>query len=314
MEARLNELETRFRSLELAGVASGSQEKLAAAEPPSVATASGPPAAARAAGRRINGTARNSAAEGRARTIGIINGDLEGRGPAPQRSPGREGGAAQQGSRAVKRRHMRTVADVETLTQLNSTQAALKESNLKCASLEETLHSQQQELEERHKRELMKQEEGFNEKLLVIEEEFERRLEGEKKRFNERREALRQQLFRQETNFKKLLEEEQHKYNEEMVKKEESMKRQLLTQEETNNKMLADVCQRWEKTAQKWVQMREELEQESQRSRQEEQEKTKEELQRLSEAILQLELQVSKKKKRKCFWRWICKRMRFWKR
>uniref|UniRef100_A0A674N6L4 SGNH hydrolase-type esterase domain-containing protein n=1 Tax=Takifugu rubripes TaxID=31033 RepID=A0A674N6L4_TAKRU len=46
MEARLSELETRFRSLELAGVASSSQGKLAAAEPPSVATASGPPAAA----------------------------------------------------------------------------------------------------------------------------------------------------------------------------------------------------------------------------------------------------------------------------
>ncbi|TWW62345.1 hypothetical protein D4764_04G0009920 [Takifugu flavidus] len=46
MEARLSELETRFRSLELAGVASGSQDKLAAAELPSVATASCPPAAA----------------------------------------------------------------------------------------------------------------------------------------------------------------------------------------------------------------------------------------------------------------------------
>uniref|UniRef100_A0A674NYA5 SGNH hydrolase-type esterase domain-containing protein n=1 Tax=Takifugu rubripes TaxID=31033 RepID=A0A674NYA5_TAKRU len=46
MEARLSDLETRFRSLELAGVPSSSQDKLAAAEPPSVATASGPPAAA----------------------------------------------------------------------------------------------------------------------------------------------------------------------------------------------------------------------------------------------------------------------------
>ncbi|TWW73407.1 Transposon TX1 uncharacterized 82 kDa protein ORF 1 [Takifugu flavidus] len=46
MEARLSELETRFRSLELAGVASGSHEKLAAAEPPSVASANGAPAAA----------------------------------------------------------------------------------------------------------------------------------------------------------------------------------------------------------------------------------------------------------------------------
>ncbi|TWW73820.1 trichohyalin-like isoform X1 [Takifugu flavidus] len=220
-------------------------------------------------------------------------------------------------SRAVKRRHMRTVADVETLTQLNTTQAALKESNLKCASLEETLHSQQQEKEERHKRELMEQEEGFNQKLLVNEEEFERKLEEEKQRFDEKKEALRQQLFRQDDKFKKLLEEEQYKYHEKIFEKEESMKQQLLTQEETHNKMLADVCQRWETTSQKWVQMRELLEQkilESQRLRQEEQEKTKEELQRLSEAILQLELQISKKKKRKCFWRRICKRMRFWKR
>ncbi|TWW57364.1 hypothetical protein D4764_07G0000830 [Takifugu flavidus] len=46
MEARCSELETRFCSLELAGVASGRQGKLAAAELPSVATASGPPGAA----------------------------------------------------------------------------------------------------------------------------------------------------------------------------------------------------------------------------------------------------------------------------
>ncbi|TWW73873.1 trichohyalin-like [Takifugu flavidus] len=219
-------------------------------------------------------------------------------------------------SRAVERRHMRTVAHMETLTQLNTSQAALKESNLKCASLEETLHSQQQEKEERHKRKLMEQEEGFNQKLLVIEEEFVRKLEEDKQRFDEEKEALRQQLFLKEKKFNKLLEEEQNKYNEMIVDKEESMKQQLLTQEETYNKMLADVCQRWERTSQKCVHMREELEQkvlESQRLRQEEQERTKEDLQRLSEAILQLELQVLKKKKKKSFWRWVCKRMRFWK-
>ncbi|XP_056912762.1 trichohyalin-like isoform X2 [Takifugu flavidus] len=218
-------------------------------------------------------------------------------------------------SRAVKRHQMRTVAHMETLTQLNTTQAALKESNLKCASLEETLHSQQQEKEERHKRKLMKQEEGFNQKLLVTEEEFVRKLEEEKHRFDEEKEALRQQLFLKEKKFNKLLEEEQNKYNEMIVDKEESMKQQLLTQEETYNKMLADVCQRWERTSQKCVQMREELEQkvlESQRLRQEEQERTKEDLQRLSEAILQLE--VLKKKKKKSFWRWISKKMNFWKR
>uniref|UniRef100_A0A674MI37 SGNH hydrolase-type esterase domain-containing protein n=1 Tax=Takifugu rubripes TaxID=31033 RepID=A0A674MI37_TAKRU len=44
--AKICEPETRFRSLELAGAASGSQENLAAADPPSVATASGTPAAA----------------------------------------------------------------------------------------------------------------------------------------------------------------------------------------------------------------------------------------------------------------------------
>ncbi|TWW73590.1 hypothetical protein D4764_15G0009840 [Takifugu flavidus] len=70
------------------------------------------------------------------------------------------------------------------------------------------------------------------------------------------------------------------------------MKQQLLTKEETYNKMLADVCQRWERTAQTWVQMREELEQKIQEGkwlRQEDEQKTKEELQRLSEAIIQLE-------------------------
>ncbi|TWW71429.1 hypothetical protein D4764_17G0009120 [Takifugu flavidus] len=147
-------------------------------------------------------------------------------------------------SRAVKRGQMRTVAHVETLTQLNSTQAALKESNLKCASLEETLHSQQQEKEERHRRELIEQEEGFHQKLLVIEEEFETKLEEEKHRFNEEKEALRQQLFLQQEKFKKLLDEEKHKYNEKIIKIEESMKQQLVAKEQNFNRMVADVYQR----------------------------------------------------------------------
>ncbi|TWW63992.1 trichohyalin-like [Takifugu flavidus] len=214
-------------------------------------------------------------------------------------------------SKAVKRRQMRTVAHVETLTLLNSTQAALKESKLKCASLEETLHSQQQEKEERRRRELMEQEEGLNHKLLVIEEELERQLEEEKQRNNEEKEAMRQQLFRQEEKFKKLLDEERHKYDEKIVENEESLKQQLMAQEENFNKMLADVCQRWESTAQKWAQKNEELEhrfQESLSLRQHEEEENKEELQRLSEAILQLELQVLKKQEKKSFWRW-----KFWK-
>ncbi|TWW53029.1 hypothetical protein D4764_0258610 [Takifugu flavidus] len=72
--------------------------------------------------------------------------------------------------------------------------------------------------------------------------------------------------------------------------------------------MLADVYQRWESTAQTWVQMKEDLEQnikESQRLREHEEAKTKEEIQRLSEAILQLELQVSKKQEKKSFCRWF---------
>ncbi|TWW79091.1 hypothetical protein D4764_10G0001210 [Takifugu flavidus] len=214
-------------------------------------------------------------------------------------------------SRAVKRRRMRTVAHVETLTQLNTTQAALKESNLKCASLEETLQTQQQEIEERCSRELTEQEEGLRHKLLGIEEEFKGKLEEERQRSYEEKEALRQQLFLQEEKFKKLLDEEQLKYAEKVMELEESTKQQLLIKEETFNKMLADVCQRWDSTAQKWAQMNEELEHkflESQRLRQHEEEKNKEELQRLSEAILQLELQVSKKKEKKCFWRW-----KFWK-
>ncbi|TWW71676.1 hypothetical protein D4764_16G0001730 [Takifugu flavidus] len=191
-------------------------------------------------------------------------------------------------SRAVKRR---TVAHVETLTLLGITQTALKESKLKCASLEETLHSQQQEKEERCRRELTEQEEGLNHKLLVIEDEFERNLEEEKQRFNEEKEAMRQQLFLQEEKFKKLVDEEQRKYDEKILEKEESIKQQLLAKEENFNKMVADVYQRWESTAQKSVQKREELEhkfQDSQSLRQHEEEKNKEELQRLSEAILQL--------------------------
>ncbi|TWW67134.1 hypothetical protein D4764_02G0001750 [Takifugu flavidus] len=94
------------------------------------------------------------------------------------------------------------------------------------------------------------------------------------------------------------------------------MKQQLVVKEENFNRMLADVHQRWERTAQTWVQMNEELEhkfEESQRFRQQEEAKNKEELQRLSEAILQLELQVSKKQEKKSFCGWIRKKMRFWK-
>ncbi|TWW66795.1 hypothetical protein D4764_20G0008270 [Takifugu flavidus] len=147
-------------------------------------------------------------------------------------------------------------------------------------------------------------EEGLNHKLLVIEEEFERKLEEEKQRFNKEKEAMRQQLFLKEEKFKKLLDEEQ-------ILEKESMKQQLLAKEENFNKMLADVCQRWESTAQKWAQKKEELKhkfQEGQSLRQHEEEKNKEELQRLSEAILQLELQVSKRQKNKSFWIW-----KFWK-
>ncbi|TWW74167.1 hypothetical protein D4764_14G0001680 [Takifugu flavidus] len=94
------------------------------------------------------------------------------------------------------------------------------------------------------------------------------------------------------------------------------MKQQLLAKEQNFNKMLADVYQRWESTAQTWVQMKEELEhkfQESQRLREHEEAKTREELQRLSEANLQLELQVSKKQEKKSFCRWFWKKMKFWK-
>ncbi|XP_056873507.1 GRB10-interacting GYF protein 2-like isoform X2 [Takifugu flavidus] len=219
-------------------------------------------------------------------------------------------------SRAVKRRQMRTVAHVEALTLLNRTQAALKESELKCASLEETLHSQQQENEETHRRELMEQEEGLNQKLLVIQEEFERKLQEERQRSHEEKEAMRQQLFLEEKKFQKVLDDEKQKYNEKILQKEELMKQQLVVKEENFNRMLADVHQRWERTAQTWFQMNEELEHkinESQRFRQHEEAKNKEELQRLSEAILQLELQVSKKREKKGFCRWIQKKMRFWK-
>ncbi|XP_056873584.1 probable cyclin-dependent serine/threonine-protein kinase DDB_G0278487 [Takifugu flavidus] len=162
----------------------------------------------------------------------------------------------------------------------------------------------------------MEQEEGLNQKLLVIQEEFERKLQEERQRSHEEKEAMRQQLFLEEKKFQKVLDEEKQKYNEKILQKEELMKHQLVVKEENFNRMLADVHQRWERTAQTWVQMNEELEHkinESQRFRQHEEAKNKEEIQRLSEAILQLELQVSKKQKKKSFCGWIWKKMRFWK-
>lgn len=189
--------------------------------------------------------------------------------------------------RAVKRRRMRTVAHVEILRQLNTSEVALKESNLKCASLQ----SQLQEIKGTQGKELMEQEEGWKHKLLVIEEEFEKKLEEQNQKSNEENEALREQLIQQQEKFEKLLEEEENKYHERIREKEQSWKQELFNMEQT----LADVTQRWEQADQKWVQMREELEdklKESNRFRQEEAEETAE-LQRLTEAVLHLEVRCS---------------------
>lgn len=95
---------------------------------------------------------------------------------------------------AVEKRRMRTVTHVETLAELDSTQAELKESQVKCAALEESLQKMLKDKEESHQKDVKEKQETVKQ----MEEEYKRE---QKKR--------------------------QQNYEEELQKKEEAMRREL---------------------------------------------------------------------------------------
>lgn len=143
----------------------------------------------------------------------------------------------------------------------------LDESKLQFAALEEAIDKQLQKREKLQRRELLKEcrRDGWRHQLHAIDEGCERELEELQQAFNREKDAMRLKLLLQEEQLKKQLEEEQHKY-EELVEKEESMKQQLLDKEEVN-RLLTEVCQQWESSAQQWAQKQRELKEQPQQSR-----------------------------------------------
>lgn len=87
---------------------------------------------------------------------------------------------------------------------MTGNEAALKESTLKCAALEESLQRQLKEKEESHRREVKEREGSVKH---VKDKEFQKRLQENKKKLNEdlneKVEAMRQELLLIGEDFKK---------------------------------------------------------------------------------------------------------------
>lgn len=173
--------------------------------------------------------------------------------------------------RAVRKRRMRTVAHVDNLALLTSTQVALEDSKLKCAALQEALQKHLQEKEELRWREQLKEDRTKPQRhqLYVIDGGFESELEDQQQSFNQEKEAMRLKLLLQEEQSNRQREEKQHEYEQQLLEKEEWMKQQLLDMEGKFNELLEDVRWQWESRAQKEKELKEKL-QESNQLRQEE--------------------------------------------
>lgn len=196
-------------------------------------------------------------------------------------------------SRTLRKLNMRTLIHVETLAELSSTEEALKESELKRLSLEESV-SRLQERDEDHQRELNEKEESLKQKMK---EEHEREFEKLQKTFEEelqkKEDSIREELSQRQEIFKGELRELEEKYEDNILEREECMRRQLLEQEAAHQTLLAEVCQKLEAKAQQRALEMRELEnqlQEGIEMRKRQEEKTAEEIQRLSEALSHLQV------------------------
>lgn len=245
-------------------------------------------------------------------------------------------------SNAVLKSKTRTVVHVETVAELSSLQDALKESQRKCAALDESLHTKLQEREENHQRELRKKEESVKQ---MMEEEYEKKLEERQQKFNEdlqrKEEAMRQERFLLQEKFAKQQIDREKQLEEVISKKEEWLEEQLRKREEDFSDQLTAMLMHWMRRTKEMCEHQNELEdllQESIRKRDQEEEKIKEEIHSLSEEMSQLQvrpvnlsssfkqfsmiikikkrnffflqLQMEKKKKKKCFLRRLWDRLK----
>lgn len=195
---------------------------------------------------------------------------------------------------AVKTRQSKTVEHTETLAKIADTRAALNESNLKCAALEEALQRQLQEKEESYRREEKEREESVKREKK---EEFQRKLQEKQNKFNQnlqiKEETMRQELRLLEEKFEKEHKEMQKQYETKISEREEWMKEKLLHFEESVNEQLSKTFQQWMSRAEHWGLRQKELEiqlQESTRRRQQEEERRRDDIQRLSAEIFHLQV------------------------
>ncbi|TWW79662.1 hypothetical protein D4764_10G0006920 [Takifugu flavidus] len=176
-------------------------------------------------------------------------------------------------SRSTKRRQIRTVAHMDTLTQLNQARADLTVSQDRCADLEEKLRSgtndSHQSPEHRDHVELSKKEEA----LELQFSEKEKQMEA----------WMRQRLIGVQEEFQRKLLEEKEKDQREMREREEKLRQQLERgmREERDDclkKQLTTLIESWQTEAQRWRKHQSELEeklheQETLRKQQEEERK-----------------------------------------
>ncbi|TWW75499.1 hypothetical protein D4764_13G0001610 [Takifugu flavidus] len=201
-------------------------------------------------------------------------------------------------SRSTERRQIRTVAHMDTLTQLNQARADLTVSQEKCSDLEEKLRSgtndSHQSPEHGDQVELSKKEEAL--KLQFSEKE-------------QQMEAwMRQRLIGAQEEFQRKLLEEKEKDQREMREREERLRQQLERgmREERDDclkKQLTTLIESWQTEAQRWRKHQSELEeklheQETLRKQQEE-ERKQQETERFQENFQQLWNYIEKKEKKK---------------
>lgn len=126
---------------------------------------------------------------------------------------------------AVRNRQSKTAQHLQTLEKIGTTQAALKESKLKCPALEKSLHRRLWEREENNWKELKEKEDSVNKEK---DQEFRRKLDLKQQKFNkvfkEKKGNMRQRLLLLEQKFNNEQKEMKEKYEEEMLIREKWLK------------------------------------------------------------------------------------------
>ncbi|TWW76508.1 hypothetical protein D4764_13G0011700 [Takifugu flavidus] len=227
-------------------------------------------------------------------------------------------------SRTIKRRQIRTVAHVDTLTQLNQTRADLKVSQEKCTYLEEKLQTATNDSHQspEHGDHVRGQQ---SEKAATCIIELSKKEEALKLQFLEKEKQMeawmRERLISMQEAFQKKLLEEREKNHREMSEREERLRQQLERgmREERDvclKKQLSTFIEYWQTDTQQWKKHQLELQeklQERESLRKQQEEERKQESECIQENFQQLWNYIEKKekkKKRKGVWSRI---QNFWK-